>query len=169
MNLTSLLVIVVAALALVLLSWRLKARGTLGRWDKDLKETEQLCTKLRDFGSEYAALQKKHAEVLASVESIVAERNAIMEQYHRQAAEHANAQDMMMREVKLLTMQYEWLPGPATTAPGPGAARAARASARKTTGGNLVHAGPLRVWQSPRTPRGQSTIYAAGLGGRRII
>jgi len=124
MNLTSLLVIVVAALALVLLSWRLKARGTLGRWDKDLKETEQLCTKLRDFGSEYAALQKKHAEVFASVESIVAERNAIMEQYHRQAAEHANAQDMMMREVKLLTMQYEWLAGRVKAAPDLAAAQA---------------------------------------------
>jgi hypothetical protein len=109
MNLTSLLVFAGAALALWLIFSFLKKRAALGRWDKQLTESEQLCGQLKDFGSEYQALHKKHAELFAMVDSIVKERNDIMEQYHRQASEHANAQDMMMREVKVLTTQYERL------------------------------------------------------------
>lgn len=74
----------------------------------------KLATKITDAHTligkltrDYARENIKRETLFESIESIVNERNAIMEQYHRQAAEHASAQDMMMREVKVVSMQYD--------------------------------------------------------------
>lgn len=57
----------------------------------------------------YADLQRKKDEIFDRIESIVAERTTALNFYHVQAAEHANAQDMMMREIASYEHQYEGL------------------------------------------------------------
>lgn len=53
--------------------------------------------------------RKRGDELFQIIDSAVAEKNNAMQLYHRQAAEHGNAQAMMLREIGRVSQQYEWL------------------------------------------------------------
>lgn len=64
---------------------------------------------VRKLTKDYVGMHNKHKSLFESIEAIVAERNGVMQDYHEQAAQHASAQDMMMREIKVVSQQYDSL------------------------------------------------------------
>lgn len=73
------------------------------------KKLDHAADLVRKLTKDYAGISNKHRSLFESIEAIVAERNNIMQSYHEQAAQHASAQDMMMREIKVVAQQYDAL------------------------------------------------------------
>lgn len=53
--------------------------------------------------------RKRGDELFSIIDAAVAEKNSAMQLYHQQAAEHGNAQAMMLREIGRVSQQYESL------------------------------------------------------------
>jgi hypothetical protein len=86
------------------------------RW-KQLPDRRAALSLVRKLTQDYATATAKHESLAGVIGSIVEERNGIMERYHRQATEHASAQDIMLRENERIAQQYSRLVAAVAAAP----------------------------------------------------